>query len=45
VVAEDPAFAVDALAGRAPVEDALHGDGAVVRRLGGMARYFTSVPG
>ena len=44
VGAVDPVRAVDAIAGRVPVAEALEGDAVVVHRLGGLARYFTSVP-
>jgi uncharacterized protein (TIGR03083 family) len=45
VTADDPVKVVDAMCGRGPVETCLTGDAAVVHRLGGLARYFTSPPG
>jgi uncharacterized protein (TIGR03083 family) len=45
VEAKDPVVAIDAISGRESVEEALAGDAVVVHRLGGLARYFTSVPG
>lgn len=44
VAVDDPVKVIDALSGRGQVEDSLRGDAAVVRRLGGLARYFTSAP-
>ncbi len=45
VVADDPVQAIDAMAGRGAMEQSLRGDAAVIHRLGGLARYFTSTPG
>jgi len=40
----DPVEVIDAISGRGSVDDALKGDQAVIHRLGGLARYFLSVP-
>lgn len=45
LAADDRVALVDAMAGRGPVEGTLRGDPAVVRRLGGLARYFTAPVG
>jgi len=42
VLSHSPEAAVDALSGRGALGEALRGDGAVIERLGGLARYFTS---
>jgi uncharacterized protein (TIGR03083 family) len=44
VVTGDPAAIVDALSGRIPPMEAMHGDAAVVERLCGLGRYFNSSP-
>lgn len=43
VVAEDPVKAIDAISGRGSIEDCLRGEASLIHRLGGLARYFTSV--
>ncbi|HZU78315.1 MAG TPA: maleylpyruvate isomerase family mycothiol-dependent enzyme [Acidimicrobiales bacterium] len=45
IAVPDPVAAIDALSGRGPVEESMAGDAAVIHRLGGLARYFTTVPG
>jgi uncharacterized protein (TIGR03083 family) len=42
VLAGEPEEVIDALSGRLSLTEALHGDAAVIERLGGLARYFTS---
>jgi uncharacterized protein (TIGR03083 family) len=42
VATDHPVEVIDAMSGRGPLEAVLRGDPAVVRRLGGLARYFTS---
>ena len=44
VLEGDPVAIVDALSGRLSPADVLHGDTALIGRLGGLARYFTSSP-
>ena len=39
---DDPVKVIDAICGRGSIDDALAGDAAVIHRLGGLARYFTS---
>jgi uncharacterized protein (TIGR03083 family) len=43
VVTGDLVHVVDALSGRGLVDESLRGDAVLIRRLGGLARYFTSV--
>jgi uncharacterized protein (TIGR03083 family) len=43
-VADDPVKLIDAIAGRGPIGESLLGDAAVIHRLGGLARFFTSAP-
>jgi uncharacterized protein (TIGR03083 family) len=40
----DPVQVIDAMAGRGSLEDAVTGDPLTVRRIGGLARFFTSTP-
>lgn len=42
VLRGDPVAIIDALCGRVSLTDALHGDAAVIERVGGLARYFNS---
>ena len=44
VLRGDPVQIIDALSGRLAPDEALHGDVALIGRLGGLARYFTSTP-
>lgn len=44
VLTGDPVEIIDALAGRISPGEALHGDVALIERLGGLARYFISTP-
>ena len=39
---DDPVKVIDAISGRGSIDDSLAGDAAVIHRLGGLARYFTS---
>ena len=41
---DDPVACIDAISGRGSLEQSLRGDPAVLHRLGGLARYFTSPP-
>ena len=42
VASDDPVKVIDAICGRGSIDDSLAGDAAVIHRLGGLARYFTS---
>jgi uncharacterized protein (TIGR03083 family) len=44
VLTGPPVAAIDALCGRGSLTTTLAGDGGVIERLGGLARYFTSAP-
>jgi hypothetical protein len=39
---DTPVKVIDAICGRGSIDDSLAGDAAVIHRLGGLARYFTS---
>jgi uncharacterized protein (TIGR03083 family) len=45
VETDNPVKAIDAIAGRGPIEEPLRGDAAVIHRLGGLGRYFKSPSG
>jgi hypothetical protein len=42
VATDNPIKVIDAICGRGSLDDSLTGDAAVIQRLGGLARYFTS---
>jgi uncharacterized protein (TIGR03083 family) len=42
VLTGDPALVVDAISGRGSLEEALTGDATTIRRLGALARFFTT---
>ena len=44
VTTDDPVKVIDGMSGRGSVEQSLKGDADTVRRLGGLARYFSSPP-
>jgi uncharacterized protein (TIGR03083 family) len=39
---DNPVKVIDAICGRGSIDDSLAGDAAVIHRIGGLARYFTS---
>jgi hypothetical protein len=39
---DNPVKVIDAISGRGSLDESLAGDAAVIHRLGGLARYFTS---
>jgi uncharacterized protein (TIGR03083 family) len=42
VVTDDPVTVIDAISGRGSLEESVSGDKALIHRIGGLARYFTS---